>query len=101
MFKSPADGYIGLSGVSDGAGNFQVANYEVTSYDDSSFTLCAAMDGSGKCTSCTTTQLEYQGSCWPKLEGCKTQAGGICLRCSNPYILSSNVCKKQCTELIP
>lgn len=101
MFKSPTQGYMKVRGKFDlSTGETVVDNFVKTAYQTTSFSTCTKFDTTGKCLTCTATQVEYQGSCWPKLEGCKVQTGQFCLRCDNPYVLSNKLCKKSCADLM-
>lgn len=77
-----------------------IGDMEITDYKDTDFTTCTQLSKAGTCLSCQSPQLEYQGSCWDKIEGCLAQAGSLCLRCAGEYALQGKVCKKACTDLI-
>lgn len=101
MFKSPTKGYMKVRGKFDPlTGENAVDNFVKTAYTAASFSSCTQFDTAGKCLNCDATQLEYQGSCWPKLEGCKVQIGQFCLRCDNPYVLFNKKCTNSCADLM-
>lgn len=101
MLKTANNQYKQLAGTMDSAsGQINIISVTTTNYKDSDFGSCGLFSPEGICLSCSQSQLEYQGNCWEKIEGCLYQAGPICLKCSGKYILKNRLCIKDCEQLI-
>ena len=76
----------------------QVSNLILTKDKDEDYSNCSQWDQKGKCLSCREGEVEYQGSCFDRLEGCLIQPGDICVRCSSNYVQSGYKCYRGCSS---
>ena len=71
-----------------------------TAFKDSDFSNCRQYSLSpiaGICVSCNqNTEIEYQGVCYTKIEGCLIQAGSVCVKCNGNYVKSAGNCYREC-----
>lgn len=105
MFKS-SYGYqrlqANISDYQNPNANIVLGKLVVTTYKDSDFSNCRRFDTVGKCLSCDpTTEVEYQGACHKKLDGCLIQPGTICAKCNANYVkFSDRKCYRDCTVFL-
>jgi hypothetical protein len=98
MFKN-SFGYQKFDASIDDKGVVTLGRLIVTGYKDGDFSNCQKFGPTGKCLSCdANTEIEYQGSCWKKLDGCLVQPGNICVRCNANYAKSGQKCFEQCSN---
>lgn len=97
MYKN-SYGYQKLEVTIDSSGLLTVGRLIITAYKDNDFSNCQLFNADGKCLSCVPDEIQYQGYCWKKLEGCLIQPGGICAKCNINYVKSGQKCYKQCSS---
>ena len=97
MFKG-SYGYQKLQvAYNDKDGSVTLGRLLITGYKTGDFSNCQSFDKTGKCLSCdSNTQVEFQGACHPKLDGCLIQPGVNCVKCNTNYIKQSQKCYKDC-----
>ena len=75
-----------------------MSNLILTKDKDEDYSNCSQWDQKGKCLSCREGEVEYQGSCFDRLEGCLIQPGDICVRCSSNYVQFGYKCYRGCSS---
>lgn len=94
MYKG-SFGYVRVDAKYDAFGIISVGRAIMTGYRDSDLSNCQKFDLTGKCLSCDKNQqVEFQGACFAKLEGCLVQAGTLCLKCNAGYLKLNNNCSQ-------
>lgn len=96
MYKSTF-GYLKIDATIDAAGKIIIGRLVITGYVDGDLAACTQFSQQGRCLSCDKeTEIEFQGSCFKKLEGCLIQAANICVKCNVDYVKSASKCMKEC-----
>lgn len=97
MYKS-SYGYLKIEAVLDAAGKITINRLIITGYTDNDFSNCSQYSLAGKCLSCDReSEIEFQGACFKKLEGCIIQAANVCVKCNVDFVKSASKCVKDCS----
>lgn len=97
MYKS-SYGYLKIEAVLDAAGKITINRLIITGYTDNDFSNCSQYSIAGKCLSCDReSEIEFQGACFKKLEGCIIQAANVCVKCNVDFVKSASKCVKDCS----
>lgn len=91
-------GYVQIDAKYDVLGIINVGRAILTRYKEKDFSNCKKFDLTGKCLTCDQNrEVEFQGACFGKLEGCLVQAGTLCLKCEGGYFKSNYTCSQECS----
>lgn len=81
----------------EGDGSVSLGRLLITGYRSGDFSNCQKFDKTGKCLSCDlSVEVEFQGACHKKLDGCLIQPGVSCVKCNTNYIKQGPKCYKDC-----
>lgn len=97
MYKG-SYGYLKIEATIDSTGKITVGRLIITGYVEGDLSACTQFSAQGRCLSCDKdNEIEFQGSCFKKMEGCVIQAANICVKCNVDYVKSASKCVKECS----